>query len=87
MPDRYSTNTPSLTGPAVHAFPITPNDAADLPEVTRALYIGGAGAVVLRLSSGQTVTFAGLSAGSLLPVRADRVLAVGTTATGLVGMV
>ncbi len=87
MPDRFSSNMPSLTSPATHGFAVTPSDTLDLTETTRALYVGSGGTLALRMLSGQTVTFAGIAAGSILPVRADRVLATGTTAGSLVGLV
>ncbi|MFT2210364.1 spike base protein, RCAP_Rcc01079 family [Rhizobium giardinii] len=87
MPDRFSSNIPSLTSPATHGFTVTPSDAIDLSEVTRAIYVGSGGTLAVRLLSGQTVTFAGVSAGSILPLRADRVLATGTTAGSIVGLV
>jgi len=79
MPDRFSSNIPSLTSPATHGFTVTPSDTIDLSEVTRAIYVGSGGALAVRLLSGQTVTFAGVSAG--------RVLATGTTAGSIVGLV
>jgi hypothetical protein len=87
MPDRFSRNLPSLVSPATAAFTITPSDTLDLPEVTRAVYIGASGALAVRMSSGQTITFSGVIGGSTLPIRIDRVLATGTTATGVVGLV
>jgi hypothetical protein len=87
MPDRFSSNIPSLTSPATHGFTVTPSDTIDLFEVTRAIYVGSGGALAVRLLSGQTVTFAGVSAGSILPLRADRVVATGTTAGSIVGLV
>ncbi|OLP59049.1 hypothetical protein BJF93_03745 [Xaviernesmea oryzae] len=86
MPDRFTSHAPTITGPATRGFSITPSDSAALPEVTRALYVGSSGAVALRLIEGQTVTFSGLAAGTLLPLRADRVLATGTTAGNLLGL-
>lgn len=87
MPDRFSANAASLSGPASHAFPITPSDAADLTEAVRALYVGSGGAVSLRTVSGSVATFLTVSAGSILPVRADRVLQTGTTAGDIVGLI
>lgn len=87
MPDRFSNNAASLSGPASHAFPITPSDTVDLTEAVRALYVGSGGAVSLRTLSGSQVTFLTVSGGSILPVRADRVLLTGTTATDLIGLV
>jgi hypothetical protein len=40
----------------------------------------------LTLLSGATVTFQNLPAGSLLPVRATRIFATRTTATGILGL-
>jgi hypothetical protein len=86
MTDTYKTFARSLTSPPEHAFEIAPNDAAPLPFVTRALYVGGAGDVALRLMGGAEVTFRGLQAGSMIPIRADMVRSAGTTATGLIGL-
>ena len=65
----------------------TEEQADARPLVTRAIYVGSGGTLAVRLLSGQTVTFAGVSAGSILPPRADRVLATGTTAGSIVGLV
>ncbi|MDB5562367.1 MAG: uncharacterized protein JWN11_1785 [Hyphomicrobiales bacterium] len=86
MLDRYEGEAAGLSAPAHAGFPITPNDNADLAEVTRAVYVGGAGAVSVLMASGQTVTFAAVAASVLLPIRVRRVLASGTTATNLVGL-
>ena len=77
MEDRFSDNAPSISGPATHAFPITPSDTASFADATRAIYCGVAGAVV---------TFANVAAGTLLPLRATRIAAAGTTAGGLIGL-
>ncbi len=66
---------------------ITPSDTTDLPETTRALYVGAGGALALRLASGASVTLTNVPPGSLLPLRCDRVLATGTSAGSLVGLV
>lgn len=87
MPDRYAQTAIALSSPATHAFPITPADLADLPETTRGIYVGGSGALALKMPSGAVVTFSGVPQGTVLRLRADRVLATGTTATGLVGLV
>jgi len=86
VPDRFETASTSLTSPAINAFAITPADGAELSEITRAIYIGGAGNVRAILRSGAEVTFAGLPAGTVLPIRVRSVQATGTTATALVGL-
>lgn len=65
-------------------FNFTASDSADLPYNTRALIVGVAGNVKLTDPDGNTDTFA-LPAGQL-SVRAQRIWATGTTATGLVGI-
>ena len=87
MTDRFQNTSSGLDSPALDAFSITPDDATDLHEVTRALYVGGTGDIVLVTKGGTQVTFTGLGAGSLLPVRTSRVHATGTTATNILGLV
>lgn len=50
MPDRFHYSAPSLSGPASHAFAVTPSDGADLAETTRALYVGTTASALLGLS-------------------------------------
>ncbi len=72
--------------PAFSAAAITASDSTDLANPVRAIYVGGAGSVVVTMVAGNDVTFSGLPAGMILPIRAKRVKATGTTATGLVGL-
>lgn len=65
---------------------VAPSDTVDLTYITRALWIGGAGNVVLIDANGNTTTFTGVLAGTLLPVRASRVEATNTTATLIVAL-
>ena len=87
MTDRFSTRAASLEGPATHGFAITPSDVTPLAETTRALYIGQGGDVAVNFASGASVTFAGLAAGTILPIRATGVLSTGTTASNLIALV
>ncbi|MCK1585486.1 hypothetical protein IVB03_39520 [Bradyrhizobium sp. 168] len=74
-------------GPAGGSVTITKSDATILSRPTRALYVGGAGDVAVRMFDDQTTpTFVGVAAGSILPVRVDKVLSTGTTATSIVGI-
>ena len=86
MPDRFQTSSPSLSGPAAHAFAVTPNDSTDLSETTRALYVGTAGSLAAIMASGASVTFGSLASGTVLPVRVTRVLSTGTTASAILGL-
>lgn len=66
---------------------VTPSDGTDLPRGCRALYVGGTGTLVLILDKDtSSVSFVGVAAGSVLPVRVRRVLSTGTTATNIVAL-
>lgn len=84
--DQHGSSSEGLSGPADDAETITPSDAAELASITRALYVGGSGDVVVVMRGGQTVTFRAAAAGSTLPIRVKQVRATGTTATNLVGL-
>lgn len=74
------------SGPAANAAAVTPSDSSDLTFSTRALFIGGAGNVSVNMAtSGAAVVFA-VGAGQILPIQVARVLATGTTATGIVAL-
>ena len=78
---------PSADAPAVSAFTITPSDSATLAQAARALYVGVGGNVTAILEGDTTsVLFSNVPNGSILPVRVGQVLATGTTATGIVGL-
>jgi len=72
--------------PASGAFAVTPHDTNPLTKVTRALFIGGAGNLKVTMHNGDVVTFVGVSAGSVLTIRAKIVWFAGTTATNIVGL-
>jgi hypothetical protein len=72
--------------PARFAFPITPGPG-DLASWPRALWIGGAGDITVVPADGvvaSPVTFTAVPAGTLLPLRVQRVTAA--TATNIVGL-
>ena len=85
--DQFANYQPGLTGPVEGGFDVTPGDGADLPQVTRALMVTSAGDVAVTLKTGDTVTLPGLTPGVIYPVRAARIAATGTTATGIKGLV
>ena len=77
----------SYIGSAEHAFAITPADGADLAYVTRAVYVGGAGAMKVDMHGGEDgVTFTGLVVGMIYPLRVSRVYSTGTSATNIIGL-
>lgn len=72
--------------PSSHVVAVTPNDSTNLSQFTRGLYVGGAGDVAVITGAGDTVTFSGVLAGAILPVRVYRVLFTGTTASLILAM-
>jgi hypothetical protein len=82
--DLFANHVASLTSPPEHAVAVVPDDLADIPAVTRALYVGGGGDLQVRMAGSGVVTIPGVPAGSFLPIRVRQVLRAGTTATGLV---
>ena len=65
---------------------VTPSDSVALTNVTRAIWVGGAGAIAVILQNGATVTLSGVPAGTMLWLRASQVKATGTTATLIVAL-
>lgn len=87
MPDpRFTQHAAFLTSPAEGCFAITPADAGEFAQFTRFIYVGGAGNLVVVMEDGTVGTFVAVPVGTVLPVRAFRVNATGTTATNLVGL-
>ena len=66
--------------PASWHWPITPNDAANLPLRPRAIFCVADGTIVMRDEGGQDLSYP-MTAGQYLPFRPVRILATGTTGT------
>lgn len=76
-----------MTHPAYNFAAVTPNDSADLTGgQARAFYIGTGGTIALQNSAGTSVSFTSVNGGSILPVSSRRVLATGTTASGIIAL-
>ena len=84
--DPYQTYAAGPTSPIAGGFDVTPDDAVDLPILTRALLIGSAGDVVVDFADGTTLTLPNLSEGVVYPIRVSRVRATGTTAGDIKGL-
>ena len=87
MTDRFQTSSPSLSGPASHAFAVSPSDSSLLSETTRGLYVGTSGDIACLTLSGASITFSAVQAGTLLPMRLTKVMATGTTASNIIALV
>lgn len=71
---------------------VTPTDNTAIP-VCRALWVGGAGNLVVKFAdvqdvtvAGNTVTLTGVPAGTLLPIAVKCVQSASTTATSIVAL-
>lgn len=86
MPDVFASHGAGLSSPASNAYAITPHATNALPTTTRAIYVGTAGDLVVRLADASAdVTLKAVPAGSLLPLRAAYVRAT-SSAADLVGL-
>lgn len=86
MSEKYQGRADAIGAPVRAGFAITTSDSTDLVAETRAIYVGSAGDLVAVLASGDELTFVGLAGGTVLPIRARRVKATGTSASHLVGL-
>jgi hypothetical protein len=64
------------------AAAVTPSDTTQI--YASALFVGGAGNVAVVTEGGDTVTFSGVQAGSMLVLRIKQVRSTNTTATNIV---
>jgi hypothetical protein len=81
-----SARSPIYAGIASDAVPVIPSDSVDLPQAASGLYIEAAGAVAFITASGVARTV-NVPAFFVLPCGVSRVLASGTTATGIHALV
>ena len=75
--------------PAGHAEVVDASgdtSATNLSREAEGIYVGGTGNVAVVLPSGTAVTFIGVPAGTIIPVRCIRVNNTNTTATSMVAL-
>lgn len=84
--DKYRSHSNTLSSPSTDVAPITPDDANDLPHVTKALNAATSGTVRVTTESGTEADIF-IAAGVVFPLRVRRVWASGTSATGLRGLI
>jgi hypothetical protein len=84
--DSFATASEGLDSPYAHAAAVTPHDTNELSYVTRAVFVGGAGALKYTSAGGETVTLTGVAAGSVLRIRAKLIFSTGTTATNITAL-
>lgn len=70
--------------PDYDGYAVTPADSTDLPNgPVRAIYVTVGGNVNVNLVGGGTAVLTGLTAGQIIEIAAQRILATSTTATGI----
>lgn len=84
--DRFTGVQDAFAGPYRKAEVVTKSDTVDLTNVSRALWVGGAGNVIVIMQDGTQVTFTAVAAGTLLPICISRVMSTNTTATSMVAL-
>ncbi|MEV8467135.1 hypothetical protein AB0T83_10120 [Fluviibacterium sp. DFM31] len=86
MADLFADTAPGLTSPAIDGIMVAPHDSNPLGHVSRAVYVGVGGDIRAELVSGAQLTFSAVPAGSMLPMRATKILSSGTTASSIVAL-
>lgn len=84
MTDTFKGHSQNLIAPPASAVEVTPSDSTDLTFATRAIYVGTAGNLRVKMLDGTTITLTNVQAGCQYALRVDRVLATGTSATGII---
>lgn len=82
MINPFANRVAPLSGPARDIAPVTPDDAATLPEVAVALFIEAGGTLSIVTERGETRNLT-VPDFCVVPVGVSQVLATGTSATGI----
>ncbi len=83
--DQFKDHAQSLESPATRIAEIVPSDTDPLAFVTRAISVETAGHLQIVTSAGDAGRVF-VAAGVPFPLRVTRVMATGTTASGIVGL-
>ncbi len=83
--DKFEDHTLGLESPPTDIEDITPDDVAELGNVTRALNVSVSGMVRVTTVEG-AIASVFIAAGILFPLRVRKVWATGTTATDIRGL-
>ncbi len=86
MPDAFASRHRRPNDPAISVFDITPDDGADLWQVTTALNVATPGTVRVTTADGSASDIT-VHPGECFPIRVRRVWLTGTSATGIRGLV
>jgi hypothetical protein len=83
--DLFSNGQIFVDSPAANAIAIPDASTTVLDVVSRAIYVGGDGDLHCLTQAGQDITFVGVVAGTILPIRITEVYN-NTTATSLISL-
>jgi hypothetical protein len=86
MADRFTGYGDSPSSPARRADLVTPNDSTILDPLPKAIIAGTAGNIALKAVDSAAAVTIPVYAGQQLDIRAEKVLATGTTATNIVAL-
>lgn len=84
--DSFGGRGNSIDSPASGGEAVTAHDTNEFATVSRGIYVGGAGNVAAVMADGSVLTFVGVPAGTLLPIRCKRINSTNTTATSMVAL-
>lgn len=89
MSDRFTKQYTNIDSIAYDGFSITPSDSTVFAQPTRAIYVGESGNLHVEMvsydGSNTELTFVGAAAGSILPIRVQKVFA-DSTANSIIGL-
>ncbi|SFR19308.1 spike base protein, RCAP_Rcc01079 family [Poseidonocella sedimentorum] len=85
MTDKFSQFSEGLSSPPSRMLEVTPDDNADLPVASRCCNVTTSGTLRITTVHGDTATLF-VAAGIAFPIRARRIWATGTDATGIVAL-
>lgn len=74
------------TAPADSGVVVVPSDTASFQQLSRSIYVGTSGSLVVTMADGKDVSFSNVPAGTFLHVRASKVKATGTSAGSIVAL-
>ncbi len=84
MADPFAASADAVSAQAGRLVAVTPNDGTDLADIPKALWVSVAGTLNIVAVNDPTnagTALGSLPVGSIVPIRARRVRATGTTAT------
>lgn len=90
MADKFLKQKATLDSSAFDGFTVTSNNTTVFSQPTRAVYVGTTGNLAVKMvgydNSNTALTFVGVQAGSVLPIRVISVMRTGTTANSIIGL-